>query len=257
MRSVPPRGPRSAMGRRLPGRRGTSGRALDGVFARRFAHRRHYLGVARAGTATSGSLTCSSGYGSVTDLAELPGSGGVAHRTPVDLPTGRAGVAPLALAAFTAGLIVGLADRRSAHPGSRGAGLPRRSLPPASASLCGTSTGTRDTTCPATACCSRRSPRCSACACWRRSRCSSRRCCSSGSSRPVYGRCGGWSAALFAVAAVGDVWTGRLTFALGVAFALAAGARIRARAPRARGPAGGACARRRARSRARCSGWRR
>jgi hypothetical protein len=38
----------------------------------------------------------------------------------------------------------------------------------------------------------------------------------------VYGRSARWGAAWFAVAAVGDIWLGRLTFALGVTFAVAA-----------------------------------
>jgi hypothetical protein len=38
----------------------------------------------------------------------------------------------------------------------------------------------------------------------------------------VYGRSAHWGAAWFAVAAVGDIWLGRLTFALGVTFAVAA-----------------------------------
>jgi hypothetical protein len=41
--------------------------------------------------------------------------------------------------------------------------------------------------------------------------------------RPAYGAAVRWGAALFAVAALGDVWSGRLTFALGVPLALAAG----------------------------------
>jgi hypothetical protein len=40
--------------------------------------------------------------------------------------------------------------------------------------------------------------------------------------RKAYGEAASWAAALFALAAVGDVWAGRLTFALGVTFALAA-----------------------------------
>ncbi len=40
--------------------------------------------------------------------------------------------------------------------------------------------------------------------------------------RPVYGRGAPWGAAFFALAALGDVWSGRLTFALGVSVALAA-----------------------------------
>jgi hypothetical protein len=42
-------------------------------------------------------------------------------------------------------------------------------------------------------------------------------------SRAVYGVDAHWGAAWFAVAALGDVWIGRVTFALGVSFALAAG----------------------------------
>ena len=41
--------------------------------------------------------------------------------------------------------------------------------------------------------------------------------------RSVYGDAARWGAAWFAVAALGDVWIGRLTFALGISFALAAG----------------------------------
>ena len=40
--------------------------------------------------------------------------------------------------------------------------------------------------------------------------------------RSVYGSAASWGSAWFAVAAVGDVWAGRLTFALGVTLALAA-----------------------------------
>jgi len=40
---------------------------------------------------------------------------------------------------------------------------------------------------------------------------------------PIYGQGARWGAALFAMAALGDVWIGRLTFALGVSLALAAG----------------------------------
>jgi len=40
---------------------------------------------------------------------------------------------------------------------------------------------------------------------------------------PIYGRGARWGTALFALAALGDVWIGRLTFALGVSLALAAG----------------------------------
>jgi len=46
--------------------------------------------------------------------------------------------------------------------------------------------------------------------------------CFEASAVAAYGRAGRWAAALFALAAVGDVWIGRLAFALGVCFALAA-----------------------------------
>ena len=81
-----------------------------------------------------------------------------------------------------------------------------------SGSGCGTSTGTPATTCPATACCSRRWPRWSGCARWR--------CCAVlvsvalferlvlDARRPRGPRDG--ARCLFAVAAVGDVWRGRL-----------------------------------------------
>ncbi|HSZ05681.1 MAG TPA: hypothetical protein VK778_10860 [Solirubrobacteraceae bacterium] len=41
--------------------------------------------------------------------------------------------------------------------------------------------------------------------------------------RSLYGETARWGAAVFALAALGDVWIGRLTFALGVSLALAAG----------------------------------
>jgi hypothetical protein len=41
--------------------------------------------------------------------------------------------------------------------------------------------------------------------------------------RSVYGEAARWGAVCFALAALGDVWIGRLTFALGVSFAIAAG----------------------------------
>ncbi|MBA3809692.1 MAG: hypothetical protein H0X28_15075, partial [Solirubrobacterales bacterium] len=45
--------------------------------------------------------------------------------------------------------------------------------------------------------------------------------------RSLYGEGASWGAAMFGLAAVGDVWAGRLTFALGVAFALAAALALR------------------------------
>src|SRR3984957_2790343 len=71
-----------------------------GAFAE--AHGRHYLGVRARSTATSGSLSGSQRYISAATAAGRPGSGGVAHRTPVDLRTGRVRVAPLGLAAALA-----------------------------------------------------------------------------------------------------------------------------------------------------------
>jgi hypothetical protein len=53
-------------------------------------------------------------------------------------------------------------------------------------------------------------------------------------SQLAFGESSRWGAAWFAVAAVGDAWAGRLAFALGVSFALAAGlALVRRRAPAA------------------------
>ena len=94
--------------------------------------------------------------------------------------------------------------------------------------------------CPATACCSRRWPRWWGCARSRAARCSSRSALFERIVLGVYGR--GLrvrlGACMFAVAAVGDLWSGRLTFALGVT--LRAGVRVCAR-PRT--PARGGAAR--------------
>ncbi len=46
--------------------------------------------------------------------------------------------------------------------------------------------------------------------------------CFEGVARPVFGDSARWAAVAFAAAAVGDVWIGRLAFALGVSFALGA-----------------------------------
>jgi hypothetical protein len=157
----------------------------------------------------------------------VPGSGGVAHRTPVDLPTERGRAAPvwgtqawlLVLAAALIGVWlavdprtpdlaaqvyrVGLFDRHGfavwdthwyAGHGVLGYSL----IYPPLASLLGM--------------------RVLAALCvlassvlfWRLV-------------RAVYGEAARWGAAWFAVAALGDVWIGRLTFALGVSLALAAG----------------------------------
>jgi len=159
--------------------------------------------------------------------ADVPGSGGVAHRTPVDLPTEHAGGAsasgvPLGLALLTVALIVVwlAVDPRTPDLAAQvyrvglfrqlgfamwdehwydGHSLPGYSLiyPPL-ASLLGM-------------------------------RLLGALCVLASSMlfarllRPAYGRDARWGGALFAVAALGDVWIGRLTFALGVSLALAAG----------------------------------
>ena len=148
-----------------------------------------------------------------------------------------------------------LAARRSAHARSRGAGLPRRPVRTHRVRRLGRALVRRVTPCPATACCFRRSPRCSGCALARgllgarlggAVRALGRSACTAASAR--------WGAVWFAVAAVGDIWIGRLTFALGVTFAAcrragarprasplgrAAGGAVRGRQPR-RGRAAGA-----------------
>ncbi len=58
----------------------------------------------------------------------------------------------------------------------------------------------------------------------------------------VYGRSARWGAVWFAVAAVGDVWIGRLTFALGVTFALAAALALVYGRPRSAGLLAALCA---------------
>ena len=65
------------------------------------------------------------GANPLVDPADVPGSGGVAHRTPVDRATGRLRSTPLAIARAGHGLIAAVADRRTAHARPRGAGLSR------------------------------------------------------------------------------------------------------------------------------------
>jgi hypothetical protein len=181
---------------------------------------RHYPGVSIRATATSGAVAGLQGYGPV-DEAGAPGSGGVAHRTPVHLSTARFARAPLGL--LLAGALVAvwlLADPRTPDLAAAvyrvdlfgrvgfavwderwyaGHSLPGYSLLfPALGSLLGVrllgalsvlaSAALFETLV-----------------------------------RRVYGPAARRGAALFAVAAVGDVWSGRLAFALGVPFALAAG----------------------------------
>jgi hypothetical protein len=149
----------------------------------------------------------------------VPGSGGVAHRTPVDLPTKRLATAPLglltALALLVAWLLVAPRTPDLAAAAYRvdlfkhlglaiydehwyaGHDLPGYSvLFPPLAWLLGL-------------------------------RLSGGLCvlvsvlCFERLTLAVYGPAARWAAVAFAVAAVGDVWIGRMAFALGVSFALA------------------------------------
>jgi len=159
------------------------------------------------------------GYGPV-DEAGAPGSGGVAHRTPVHLFTARFARAPLGL--LLAGALVAvwlLADPRPPDLAAAvyrvdlfgrvgfavwderwyaGHALPGYSLLfPALGWLLGVRLlGVLSVLASAAL--------------------------FEALARRVYGPAARWGAALFAVAAVGDVWSGRLAFALGVPFALAA-----------------------------------
>jgi hypothetical protein len=159
--------------------------------------------------------------------ADMPGSGGVARRAPINPRTARGGAAPearaqVALLAFTAALIVVwlAVDPRTPDLAAQvyrvglfnqlgfavwdehwylGHSLPGYSLlyPPL-ASLLGI--------------------RALGALCVLASTVLFARLAGS-----VYGAAARWGAALFAVAALGDVWIGRMTFALGVSLALAAG----------------------------------
>jgi len=60
--------------------------------------------------------------------------------------------------------------------------------------------------------------------------------------RAVYGEAARWGALWFAVAALGDVWSGRVTFALGVSLALAAGLALQRGHPLAAGSLALLCA---------------
>ncbi len=158
-------------------------------------------------------------YGPV-DEAGAPGSGGVAHRTPVHLSTARFARAPLGL--LLAGALAAvwlLVDPRTPDLAAAvyrvdlfgrvgfavwderwyaGHSLPGYSLlfPPLGSLLGVRLLGTLSVLASAAL--------------------------FEALVRRVYGPAARWGAALFAVAAVGDVWSGRLAFALGVPFALAA-----------------------------------
>jgi hypothetical protein len=151
----------------------------------------------------------------------MPGSGGVAHRTPFDLPTGRALAETLLAPVLAAALLVAwlIVDPRTPDLAAQtyrvnlfsqlgwtvwdqhwyaGHNVPGYSLlfPPLASAL-----GLRLT----------------ACVCVLVST-----ALFQGLAQAVYGAPARLAAALFAVAAVGDVWIGRLTFALGVSLAIAA-----------------------------------
>jgi hypothetical protein len=179
--------------------------------------------------ATSGPSAGSHGYASASSAAGVPGSDGVAHRTPVDLPTERrrgewraALALPLALPlALATGLLAGwlIVDPRTPDLAAAvyrlglfrqlgfavwdehwyaGHHLPGYSLlfPPLASLL-----GLRLTCVLAVL---------ASVVCFERL------------ARRAYGSAARWGAAWFAVAAVADVWIGRVAFALGTAFALAA-----------------------------------
>jgi hypothetical protein len=185
--------------------------------------------VQTSSTATSGSLVGSHGYAPATSAAGVPGSDGVAHRTPVDLPTERrrgewraALALPLAVPiALAAGLLAVwlIVDPRTPDLAAAvyrlglfrqlgfavwdehwyaGHHLPGYSLlfPPLASLL-----GLRLTCVLAVL---------ASVVCFERL------------ARRAYGSAARWGAAWLAVAAVADVWIGRVAFALGTAFALAA-----------------------------------
>jgi hypothetical protein len=154
-------------------------------------------------------------------LADEPGSGGVAHRTPVDLLTGWTGSAPVSVFALALALVAAwlLVDPRTPDLAAQvyrvelyrqlgfvvwdenwyaGHDLPGYSLlfPPLGA-LLGIRLLGGLSVLASTVLFERLA-------------------------RSVYGDAARWGAAWFAVAALGDVWSGRMTFALGVPLALAA-----------------------------------
>src|ERR1700722_2650722 len=171
-------------------------------------------------TATSGRVSGSTGYTPAARVAGRPGSGGVAHRTPVDLPTNRTSAVPLGLASAVALLLAWVLvaprtpDLAAAayrvdlfqHVGLAvydehwyaGHGLPGYSvLFGPLAWLLGLRVVGGLSVLASVA-------------------------CFEGLTRARGGGPARWAAVAFAAAAVGDVWIGRLAFALGVSFALAA-----------------------------------
>jgi hypothetical protein len=183
------------------------------------AHGRHYLGVPFGFTATSGPLTGSERYTPAVAQTGRPGSGGVAHRTPVDLPTRGLRTAPLGLACAGVALLTWLLiaprtpDLAAAayrldlfkHVGLAlydehwygGHDLPGYSVlfPPLAWLLGLRAVGALSVLVSV--------------------RCFERL------TLAAYGPSARWASIAFALAAVGDVWIGRLAFALGLSFALA------------------------------------
>ncbi len=176
--------------------------------------------MAKSSTATSGPLTGSDEYTSAATGAGRPGSGGVAHRTPVDLRSRGLRAAPLGLICAAALLLLWLLvaprtpDLAAAayrldlfkHLGFAvydehwygGHELPGYSvLFPPLAWLLGLRAIGALSVLVSTLCFERIAV-------------------------AVYGRSARWASVPFALAAVGDVWIGRLAFALGLSFALAA-----------------------------------
>jgi hypothetical protein len=170
-------------------------------------------------TATSGPLTGSERYTPAVAQTGRPGSGGVAHRTPVDLPTRRPRAAPLGLACAAVALLTWLLiaprtpDLAAAayrldlfkHVGLAvydehwygGHDLPGYSVlfPPLAWLLGLRAVGALSVLVSV--------------------RCFERL------TLAAYGPSARWASVAFALAAVGDVWIGRLAFALGLSFALA------------------------------------
>jgi hypothetical protein len=172
-------------------------------------------------TATSGRLAGSKQYKPVADSTGGSGSGGVAHRTPIDLPTRGRRYAPPAGLAFAALLLVVWLIVNPRTPDLAAAAyranlfdhvglaiwdehwyaghhlLGYSLLFPPLAGLLGLRVLAALSVLVSTALFGRLT-------------------------LTLYGPSARWASAAFAFAAVGDVWIGRLTFALGVSFAIAA-----------------------------------
>jgi hypothetical protein len=181
----------------------------------------HYRRVPTSSRATSGPVAGCNEYTSVR-LAGNPGSGGVAHRTPVDFSTERAPGAGFLTSVFAAAVLLGLWLLVDPHTPDlagqayrvslfrqlgfvvwdehwyAGHDLPGYSLlfAPIAAAV---------------------SMRVTACLCVLASAALFQRI-----AHAVYGGASRWGAMAFAVAAAADAWIGRLSFALGVALALGA-----------------------------------